>query len=45
MVIRGYPPSDLTFIIGRKTKKQANIPATLLIGHGKQKQKLFCSSQ
>ena len=51
MVIRGHPPSDLISVVssyfdGRKTKKRANVPAKLLIGHGKQNlEKPFCRSQ
>ena len=43
MVIRGSPPSDLISVVcfyfdGRKTKKQANVRAKLLIGQEKPKE-------
>ena len=49
MVIGGYPPSDLISVVwfyfdGRKTKKQANVQAKLLIGQEKPN-KTFCRSQ
>ena len=49
MVIRRYPQCDLISVVwfyfdGRKTKKQANIQAELLIGQGKLK-KTSCRSQ
>ena len=49
MVIREHPPSDLIFLVwfyfdGRKTKKQANFQAKLLIGQGKLKKNYFAEA-